>query len=63
MRPSRQKTPSNRPEFLTPQQVAEAFQVREITVRLWLRRGLLKGFKIGGSWRVARSAIEAFQKG
>jgi excisionase family DNA binding protein len=49
------------PEFLTPAQVASLLQVRKETVRMWLRRGLMKGVKIGGkSWRIPRRAVEEF---
>lgn len=36
-------------------------QVREITVRLWLRRKLIRGVKIGHSWRIPREAIQEFK--
>ena len=45
-------------QFLTPRQVAAVYQVKEVTVRTWLRRKLIKGVKIGHSWRIPRSAIE-----
>jgi excisionase family DNA binding protein len=57
---SMEQAPSNFPEFLTPQQAARSFQVRETTVRLWLQRGLMRGVKIGHTWRIPRSAIEEF---
>ena len=57
------RSSANLPEFLTPKQVAVIFQVREVTVRLWLHRRLLKGVKIGGSWRVSRKSIEEFESG
>ena len=53
--------PSNL-EFLTPKQASLIFQVKEITIRLWLQRGLIRGVKIGHSWRIPRSAIEEFDK-
>ncbi len=53
----------NNAEFLTPSQVAVLFQVREITVRLWLRRQLIRGVKIGHTWRVPRAAIDEFRNG
>lgn len=49
--------------YLTPEQVARIFQVKQTTVRLWLRRGLLTGIKAGHSWRISQSALEAFTKG
>ena len=59
---SSHKIPSSA-EFLTPLQVAGIFQVKEMTVRLWLRRRLLRGVRIGHSWRVPRESIEEFKKG
>ncbi len=47
-------------KLLTPPQVAERLQVNERTVTLWLRRGLLRGFKIGKEWRVSSRDLEAF---
>ena len=55
----KKQTPSSL-EFYTPEQVAQIFQVKETTVRLWLRRGLLKGIKAGHSWRIPRRAVEEF---
>lgn len=46
------------PELLTPTEVAEALRVAPETVRRMLRRGELKGYRVGdpGVWRVdARS--------
>lgn len=43
--------------YYTPRQVAELLQVREITVRNWLRTGVLAGVKIGHLWRVPRTAL------
>lgn len=54
----RQKTSIK--QYLTPKQVATLFQVKETTVRLWLRRGLLRGVQVGRSWRIPQSAIEIF---
>lgn len=51
------KTP-NSSEFLTPAQVAVAFQVKEATVRLWLVRKLIRGVKIGHTWRVPRTVLD-----
>lgn len=58
----RKKSPNNS-EFLTVGQVASLMQVREVTVRLWLQRKLLRGVKIGHGWRVHRSAIEEYSQG
>jgi excisionase family DNA binding protein len=55
------KTLSDYPEFLTPRQVAALLQVKEVTVRLWIRRGLLKGIKIGAKeWRISKHEVLRF---
>ncbi len=51
---------SGLPELLTPAQVAEALGVPESDVLSTLEAGELKGRKIGASWRVTRSALNAF---
>ena len=47
-------------KLLTPPQVAERLQVNERTVTQWLRRGHLRGFKIGKEWRVSTRDLENF---
>ncbi len=46
--------------LLTPPQVARHLQVNERTVTLWLRRGHLRGFKIGKEWRVSARDVDNF---
>ena len=46
--------------LLTPHQVAERFQIDVRTVTLWLRKGQLRGFKVGKRWRVSAQALTAF---
>ncbi len=50
----------NEDKLLTPPQVAQRLQVNERTVTQWLRRGHLRGFKIGKEWRISEMDIEAF---
>jgi excisionase family DNA binding protein len=38
------------PQMLTPEPVAERLQISRITVMTYLRRGLLKGHKVGRLW-------------
>ncbi|HSR72880.1 MAG TPA: helix-turn-helix domain-containing protein [Kiloniellales bacterium] len=52
--------PSASERLLTPPQVAARLQVNERTVTQWLRKGHLRGFKIGKEWRVALDDLEAF---
>ncbi len=47
-------------KLLTPTQVALRLQVNERTVTQWLRKGHLRGFKIGKEWRVSARDLEAF---
>jgi excisionase family DNA binding protein len=49
-------------KLLTAHQVADRLQVNERTVTQWLRRGRLRGFKIGQEWRVSSRDLEAFQE-
>ncbi|MHA1600802.1 MAG: helix-turn-helix domain-containing protein [Alphaproteobacteria bacterium] len=46
--------------LLTPPQVATHLQVNERTVTQWLRKGHLRGFKIGKEWRVSSIDLETF---
>ena len=46
--------------LLTPPQVATRLQVNERTVTQWLRKGHLRGFKIGKEWRISSLDLEAF---
>ncbi len=50
----------NADKLLTPPQVARHLQVNERTVTQWLRRGHLRGFKIGKEWRVSTRDLEIF---
>ncbi len=50
----------NEKKLLTPTDVANRLQVSERTVTLWLRRGHLRGFKIGKRWRISPDDLQAF---
>ena len=41
-------------------QVAEILQVKDYTVRNWLRSGQLKGININGRWRIKESTLQEF---
>lgn len=45
--------------LLTPEQVAEFFQVTPYTVREWLKNGTLSGSKPTGRWRIKQSDVIA----
>ena len=50
----------NEKKLLTPTDVANRLQVTERTVTQWLRRGHLRGFKIGKEWRISPDDLQAF---
>ncbi len=50
----------NNEKLLTPVDVANRLQVDERTVTQWLRKGQLRGFKVGKEWRVSVKDLEAF---
>lgn len=50
----------NRENLLTPTDVADRLQVNERTVTQWLRKGHLRGFKIGKEWRISPDDLQAF---
>ena len=48
--------------WYTVEQVAERLQVAEVTVRRWLREGLLQGSRLPGKagWRIPAGELERF---
>ncbi len=50
----------NSEKLLTPTDVADRLQVNERTVTQWLRKGHLRGFKIGKEWRISPEDLQAF---
>ncbi len=50
----------NNDKLLTPVDVANRMQVNERTVTQWMRKGHLRGFKVGKGWRVSVKDLEAF---
>ena len=50
----------NDEKLLTPSNVASRLQVNERTVTLWLRKGQLRGFKVGKEWRISPDDLQAF---
>jgi len=49
----------NNDKLLTPVDIANRLQVNERTVTQWLRKGHLRGFKIGKEWRISVKDLEA----
>ncbi len=54
----------NKNKLLTTEAAAERLDVAPTTVRDWLRKGILKGTKVGGGklWRISEEAIDEFLK-
>ncbi len=50
----------NTENLLIPVDIANRLQVNERTVTQWLRKGHLRGFKVGKEWRVSVKDLEAF---
>ena len=50
--------------FLTLEEVAKYFRVHPRTVERWLKKGDLKGYKLGGGktslWRIPESEVKKF---
>ncbi|HUS79746.1 MAG TPA: helix-turn-helix domain-containing protein [Armatimonadota bacterium] len=49
----------NREEMLTPQEAADWLKVSVDTVYRWIDEGTLPALKIGGTYRILRSAVLA----
>jgi excisionase family DNA binding protein len=52
--------PSPENPFRSPSYIAEAMDVQPYTVREWLRSGKLKGYQVGGQWKVLQSDFVAY---
>ncbi len=50
----------NNEKLLTPVDIANRLQVNERTVTQWLRKGHLRGFKVGKEWRVSVKDLDVF---
>ena len=54
----------NTMEFLTNDEVAKSLRVNPRTVDRWLKRGLIKGYKLGEGktalWRIPKSEVKKF---
>jgi len=47
-------------EVYTVEEVAESLKFNPRTVMGWLKKGKLKGIKIGNDWRISESAVKDF---
>jgi len=46
-------------DLLTPEEAAVLLRLNRETVYRNLRRGVLPGTKLGGQWRISKSALES----
>lgn len=46
--------------YLTPEEVAQKLRLSTATILRFLRHKQLPGIKVGGTWRVMQSDLEAF---
>jgi excisionase family DNA binding protein len=46
----------------TVEEVASILNVQTNTIRIWLRKGTLKGVKLGKYWRIKESQLQEFTK-
>ena len=49
--------------ILTTEQAAEKLQVKPLTVRKYLRKGLIPGKRLGREWRIVETDLENFLSG
>ena len=49
--------------ILNTQQAAEKLQVKPLTVRKYLRKGLIPGKRLGREWRIVETDLELFLRG
>jgi excisionase family DNA binding protein len=47
-------------ELLTVKEAALRLKVTEKTIKAWLNKGQLKGYKAGRQWRITPGAIQEF---
>lgn len=50
-------------DLMTVREVAARLRVSPATVYMWLKAGVLPAFKIGGTWRVYRRALDLLISG
>jgi excisionase family DNA binding protein len=50
-------------KLLTPEQVADRLQISRVTVMDFLRKGRLKGHRVGKLWRIKEEDLEVFLEG
>jgi excisionase family DNA binding protein len=46
--------------LLTPEEVGKLLGKSRLTIVRWLAKGIIKGIKVGNSWRVKPEDLDAF---
>ncbi len=49
-------------KYYTAEEIAEQYNLKPGTVRLWIRQGKLKAVKLGHLWRIPEEALQEFLK-
>ena len=49
-------------EYYTPEQVADLLQLKPDSVTKMLRRGVMPGYKVGGTWRINKEEFARYMK-
>lgn len=49
-------------EFYSPRQIAKMLGLKAITIRRWIDKGTLKGYRLGKDLRIRKSDFEKFLK-
>ena len=50
------------PDYYTPAEIAEKFNVKLRTVQNWIRSGQIRAHKVGGMWRIKKTNCEEFER-
>ena len=50
----------NRSRLIKPEEAAHRLGVSKLTIKKWLRNGMLPGVKVGHLWRVDEEDLEKF---
>lgn len=48
--------------YYTTEQAAEILDVKQATIRLWLRSGKLKARRFGGRWRIPADVVDSMKQ-
>ena len=50
-------------KIFSPEQAAKLLQLSPVTVKKYLRTGVIKGVKMGTKWRIPESDLQAYVDG